>query len=116
LVFCYGFVALPYFLINANEKFKGVRSQCRRSLTLVENSLNPVEEIMSVPGAHAVPPLVSQPAVLDSAFGVVEPSLKFPVSPLLAPVRAINKTDTFLARFLPQWVNVLPSRQTETGD
>src|SRR5262249_7452518 len=41
-----------------NRRAKGVRSQCRRSLTLVENSLNPVEEIMSVPGAHAVPPLV----------------------------------------------------------
>ena len=41
-----------------NRRAKGVRSQCRRSLTLVENSLNPVEEIMSVPGAHAVPLLV----------------------------------------------------------
>ena len=41
-----------------NRRAKGVRSQCRRSLTLVEDSLNPVEEIMSVPAAHAVPQLV----------------------------------------------------------
>ena len=42
----------------ADRRAKGVRIQCRRSLTLVEDSLNPVEEIVSVPGVHAVPPLV----------------------------------------------------------
>jgi hypothetical protein len=52
-----------------NRRANGVRSQCRRSLTLVEKSLNPVEEIMSVPGAHAVPRWFSQPAALDSAVG-----------------------------------------------
>ena len=39
---------------------------------MVESSLNPVEKILSVPGAHVFPPLLqpnSQPAALDSAVG-----------------------------------------------
>jgi hypothetical protein len=41
---------------------KGVRSPCWRSLTLFQNSLDPLEEIVGVPGAYAVPPLVQPTA------------------------------------------------------
>ena len=39
----------------ADRRAKGVRSQCRRSLTLVEDSLNPVEEIEDVAIAWSWP-------------------------------------------------------------
>jgi hypothetical protein len=48
---------------------EGSYERCKRPLTLVENSLNPVKEIVSVAAALAVPPLISQPAALDSAVG-----------------------------------------------
>jgi len=38
------------------------RRRSRRSLTLVENSLHPVKEIVGVPGVDAVPPLVQPTA------------------------------------------------------
>ena len=54
-----------------DRRAKGVRSQCRRSLTLFEDSLHSVEEIESVPGALAVPLLVRPTAALDSAAEAV---------------------------------------------
>jgi hypothetical protein len=49
----------------------GSRKRTELQLQRVESSLHPVEEIMSVPGAHAVPPLVQPTAALDSAVGAV---------------------------------------------
>jgi hypothetical protein len=43
---------------DADDESSGAPVTSTSALTLVENSLNPVEEIMSVRGAHAVPPLV----------------------------------------------------------
>src|SRR5262249_37019362 len=44
-----------------DRRAKGVRSQCKCSLRLVEDSLNPVEEIVGVAAAPAVPPPVRRP-------------------------------------------------------
>src|SRR5438477_4808988 len=38
--------------VDGTDARNGVRCQCRRSLTLVEDALNPVEEIVGIPGAR----------------------------------------------------------------
>jgi len=55
-----------------DRRTQGVGSPCRRSLTLVEDALNPVGETASEPGAHSVPLLVQptrRPLTLPSARG-----------------------------------------------
>jgi hypothetical protein len=69
--------------VGRTDARREVRSQCRRSLTQVEDSLNPVEGIVGVPGVHAVQAPDSRP-------------LASTASPICWAVRSSSKSSGWL--------------------